>query len=689
MRKLFFLLLAAVTTLGVQALTVNNTAGQLSQKVSNLQITELTVTGTMNAEDFLFITEKLNELTSVNLSQVRILPMPAGTMLYGTSTNYPANEIPRTAFFGKKLMSLTLPSTIESIGFAAFAGCYQLRSVTFPTTLAAIDDYAFAGCALTSVNIPASVKVMGKGVFSRCESLTSATIDAELIGGFTFLGDFNLSQVNIGPDVKRISKGMFNGCTALKSLNVDPACRMNRIDEEAFINSGLENIDIPSLGVGTIGEWALAQTKLSSVELSDGMTVLGDGALAHNPLLQSVTLPGMGHNSGPRRAPHRPHTIAEVSDYTFAGDGVLNPDLLREGVTSIGNYAFYNVSTVVDTMWLPSTVTYLGDMAMAGMTGMQTLRTDAVDVPALGSDVWAGVDQPSVPLVTPKESTALYKAADQWLNFFFEAEAYKIGDVNGDGNVNISDVTTLINYLLNGDPTGVNLLAADVNQDGNINISDVTSLINMLLNGSSSMSLRNIRSQVASQSLTTDDGLALPVVSLRPGETRTVDVELINNDQDYSAMRCEVKLPDDVELVSVAGVDRGASHNFYMSRNEVEANVYTIMAASMNMATFAGNEGNVMRLTIKASNGFSAQDFELMLTNIVLVASTNEGFLANDAMAMIKDNSGIEIVGADKEIDHVRYINVAGMESDIPFDGVNIVVTTYTDGTITTTKVIK
>ena len=165
MRKLFFLLLAAVTTLGVQALTVNNTAGQLSQKVSNLQITELTVTGTMNAEDFLFITEKLNELTSVNLSQVSILPMPAGTLLYGTSTNYPANEIPRTAFFGKKLTSLTLPANIESIGFAAFAGCYQLRSVTFPTTLVAIDDYAFSGCALTSVNVPASVKVMGKGVF--------------------------------------------------------------------------------------------------------------------------------------------------------------------------------------------------------------------------------------------------------------------------------------------------------------------------------------------------------------------------------------------------------------------------------------------------------------------------------------------------------------------------------------------
>jgi len=64
MRKLFFtLLLAAVTTVGVHALTVQNTAGGLSQLVDDTQITELTVTGTMDARDFLFITEKLTELT--------------------------------------------------------------------------------------------------------------------------------------------------------------------------------------------------------------------------------------------------------------------------------------------------------------------------------------------------------------------------------------------------------------------------------------------------------------------------------------------------------------------------------------------------------------------------------------------------------------------------------------------------
>lgn len=696
MRKLFFLLLlAAATALGSQAVTVQNTAGQLSQLVTNTQITELTVTGTMDASDFLFITNELTELTSINLSQVNIVAMENGHMLYGTTSTYQANEVPRTAFFGKKLTTVVLPANIESVGFAAFAGCYQLRSVTFPASLTNIGDYAFAGSALTSVNIPATVEVIGKGAFARCESLTSATIDGTFIDDFTFLGDFQLSQVTLGPTVRNISKGMFNGCTALKTITVDPACSITRIDDEAFINSGLEAIDLSTLGVATVGEWALAQTKLTNVELADGMTQLGEGALAHNNLLENVILPGMGHDypsNGPRQAPHRPHTIATINDYTFAGDSKLNAgNLLRNGVTTIGNYALYNVSADIDTMWLPSSVNYLGDMAMAGMIGMKTFVTDATEVPALGNDVWAGVDQPSVPLITPDNQTAeLYKAADQWMNFFFETHVdIIIGDVNGDGNVNISDVTALINYLLSGDEGSVNLNNADVNQDGNINISDVTALINLLLSGNASKSVSGIHDVIVNQTVPTSDKFILPTVMLKSGETRSIDVELENTEHNYTAMSCELILPQGVELISIKGLDRGASHSFYTMRNEVEDNVYSIMGADINMMTMAGNEGKVMRLTIKANDDFDAMKAEVKLVNVVLATNHQESFLANDATAKINNNTGIEQILSDKEIDHVRYINVAGQESDMPFDGVNIMVTTYTDGTTTTVKVIK
>ena len=696
MRKLFFLLLlAAATALGSQAVTIQNTAGQLSQLVTDTQITELTVTGTMDASDFLFITNELTELTTINLSQVSIVAIENGHMLYGTTSTYQANEVPRTAFFGKKLTSVVLPANIESVGYAAFAGCYQLRSVTFPASLTNIGDYAFAGSALASVDVPSTVQVIGKGAFARCESLTSATIDGSFIGDFIFLGDTQLSQVTLGPTVHNISKAMFSGCTALKTITVDPACQISRIDDEAFINSGLESIDLNTLGVGTIGDWALAQTKLTSIQLTDGMTQLGEGALAHNNLLESAILPGMGHDypsSSPRRAPHRPHTLAEIKDYTFAGDGMLNAGgLLRNGVTTIGNYALYNVSADIDTMWLPSSVAYLGDMAMAGMTGMKTFVTDATEVPALGNDVWAGVDQPSVPLITPdNQSAELYKAADQWMNFFFEPhEDYTLGDVNGDGIVNIGDVTALINYLLSGDASSINLNGADVNQDGGVSIADVTALINFLLTGSAGKSVSTIHSVIVDQTITTSDKFILPAVSVKTGETRTIDVELDNPEHSYTALRCELVLPKGVELVGIKGIDRGSDHSFYTMRNEVETNVYSIMGVDMNMLTMSGDEGKVMRLTITANDDFEATKAEVKLVNVVFVTNHHESFLANDATAKMNESSGIEQIVSDKEIDHVRYINVAGQESDSPFTGVNIMVTTYTDGTTTTAKVIK
>ena len=57
------------------------------------------------------------------------------------------------------------------------------------------------------------------------------------------------------------------------------------------------------------------------------------------------------------------------------------------------------------------------------------------------------------------------------------------GDVDGDEAVTIADVTTLIDYLLSGDATGVNLIAADCDMDEEITIADVTTLIDYLLSG--------------------------------------------------------------------------------------------------------------------------------------------------------------------------------------------------------------
>ena len=63
--------------------------------------------------------------------------------------------------------------------------------------------------------------------------------------------------------------------------------------------------------------------------------------------------------------------------------------------------------------------------------------------------------------------------------FTSAAEDQIRGDVTGDGNVNVSDVTTLIDCILKGNT----LAGADCNMDGRVNVSDVTSLIDFVLKG--------------------------------------------------------------------------------------------------------------------------------------------------------------------------------------------------------------
>ena len=77
-----------------------------------------------------------------------------------------------------------------------------------------------------------------------------------------------------------------------------------------------------------------------------------------------------------------------------------------------------------------------------------------------------------VEIVLPEESCSVQLLAEQIM-----------GDMNGDGYVNISDVIIGINYVLSGCQTSFHIENADVNNDGMLNISDVIMLINMVLEG--------------------------------------------------------------------------------------------------------------------------------------------------------------------------------------------------------------
>lgn len=72
------------------------------------------------------------------------------------------------------------------------------------------------------------------------------------------------------------------------------------------------------------------------------------------------------------------------------------------------------------------------------------------------------------------------------------APDFILGDVDMDGSVGITDITTLIDYILNGNVlTPFDSLAADVDQNGEIAIGDITTLIDRVLNGDGASKMWN------------------------------------------------------------------------------------------------------------------------------------------------------------------------------------------------------
>ena len=79
----------------------------------------------------------------------------------------------------KKLVSVSIPDTVEEISEGAFGSCENLTSITLPSSLGFIDEAAFFGCkGLKSLVIPNGVKMIDARAFAECTSLSEVHLPA-------------------------------------------------------------------------------------------------------------------------------------------------------------------------------------------------------------------------------------------------------------------------------------------------------------------------------------------------------------------------------------------------------------------------------------------------------------------------------------------------------------------------------
>ena len=364
-------------------------AGTLPDRIAvsrkNL-ITNLKIVGKINGTDLKFIREMAGcdfnrektdgKLSILDLSEAKIVE--GGDAYVGYVENYYTSndKLGDYVFYGcSGLTSLTIPSSVTSIGWRAFEGCSGLTSLTIPSGVTSIDDGTFEGCSgLTSLTIPSGVTSIGNYAFKGCSGLTSLTIPS---------------------GVTSIDRYAFAGCSGLTSLTIPSG--VTSIGNYAFADcSGLTSLTLPS-NVTSIGWSAFSGCSgLTSLTIPSGVTSIGGYAFEGCSGLTSLTLPS---------------SVTSIGESAFQGCSGLTSLTIPSSVTEIGNYAF-SVCSGLTSLILPSSVTSIGDFAFRDCSGLTSIYACLEKIPKLGSNVFTGCDAKNCILYVPTGTYDDYLVSD-------------------------------------------------------------------------------------------------------------------------------------------------------------------------------------------------------------------------------------------------------------------------------------
>lgn len=402
----FFAAFSAIAMSGL-----NCTPGELKSLVSNPEsITSLSLTGEIDATDLQFIASSMPVLKSLDLTETQIRKTRDSKTIYPeatipsmvfagapfTSLSLPLQEglmIDDAAFTGSKISSLTIPSTVKHIGVGAFAACPNLQTVILNANTEFASD-VFSGCDALAVVDMGGAKEISASMFANCKSLRDISCREGLrtIGNNAFTGDINLTS--------------FPFPSTLQSIG-----------DDAFAHSGIKEALLDQCqSLKNIGARAFAQApELQKVSLPNSVATLGTGVFALDPALSEVKLST---------------AIAHIPDYAFTSSAnVPADDILHDGVEQIGAYALKGHDST-SSLFLPAYVSYIGDHAMEGMTGLNEIDvTTHTEVPALGKDVWAGIEQKNVNLKVGEDMASPFRNAAQWQDFSIKEPTVNIDEV--------------------------------------------------------------------------------------------------------------------------------------------------------------------------------------------------------------------------------------------------------------------
>ncbi len=281
-----------------------------------------------------------------------------------------------------KIPSMHNGGTVVAIGDEAFGGDttmnLKLKSVVIPDSVTTIGEYAFCYCmGLTSVEIPDSVTTIGEGAFGGCIGLTSITIGEYVtaIGEYAFEACVKLVEIYNKSDLNIAAGSEEYGGIGLYVKNIyteENESKLSRTDDgyifyydgtDAYLMGycgderaltlpdGFTAYDGTQINSYEIHQYAFFICEvLTSVEISDSVTTIGDSAFYGCTALQTVEIPD---------------SVTTIGDSAFYGCAALQTVEIPDSVTTIGEGAFV-MCIGLTSVTIGESVTMIGDSAFNG-----------------------------------------------------------------------------------------------------------------------------------------------------------------------------------------------------------------------------------------------------------------------------------------------------------------------------------
>lgn len=576
----------------------------------------------------------------------------------------------------------SMPRNIKTIGAAAFKGCSAATTMGMSTSgaksLTTVGDSAFYGCSvLSTLSLNEKVEQLGLHVFAACPKLTLTWNTDKVPESYFWTAEEGYKQpLN---EVKRISFG--SKCTIIP---------------KGFM---YENTDIASMGsfgyVATVGDYAfyncplITSTSTKTLSISSRVKTVGKYAFAGNKVVKTLTLYS---------------NLESVSEGAFSGFDnlkVLNtqsedPAKLYANmpfgkaetdaeygavlIVARGNEKAY--AEAAGTKWFKNQLTkiwlnrdggfktlLMGDpyhytlsTSMAGVMAMGNLLLVKDNDMLLDKDVIDTTKVQEYPHMADITSKAKYDQSD-WILLTNVPNAAACVDkaiTISDGGV-VGQALDTVNYVMKYTP-GLTFYASH----------DYAPYDTLKIQGPRTYELNTY---IPANFVPQNKYFFVTPKAMELAEVKWA--QYVGNDQ--FVMPAKGTAVDTVADVNPEGLE-GSFVIFTGLLPEgtkfVEGNIYAMKAVIAN-----GNDANLASLL--AGGGLKAPKkadaaapawvvAPLEITSVTEVTPT-----------------GVNDVTAAKAVQSVRYYNVAGQQSATPFQGVNIVVTRYTDGTEQSSKLLK